>query len=150
MATPNLNNTTIRGTNARIVFFQDSNKVTLDAKSWTIKPNVTKAADGVNGEQRDRLAKVTNFFEITISCFQRDAEILKRFLEDQANEDAQVAALDKQAGFRLYPRNGTSVPFLLSNVVWDDFEENMSGRADAVMVTLNMRCSDVQLVSSAH
>jgi len=144
-ANVHLNNTTIRGTNAKIRFRQDGQPVVLDAKSWTIKPNVTKNADGVNGENRDRLSKTINYYEITVSCFQRDASVLQAYLTDQNNEDAMAAALDKQAGFTLYPRNGTSAPFLVVDVVWDDFDLNQGGRADAVMVTVNMRASDVQV-----
>ena len=138
-----LNNTTMRGTNAKIVFFQDGSKVVLDAKTWTIKPNVTKNADGVNGEVRDRLSKTLNYYEISIQCFQRDTVILEAYLADQANEDAQVAGLDKSGGFRLYPRDGSSRTFVIKDIVWDEFEENQGGRSEAVMVTLNMRASDV-------
>lgn len=145
-----LNSTHIYGTNARIVYFQDGNKVVLDAKTWSIKPNVTKNADGVNGEERDRLSRILNYWEVSISCYQRDATVLKQWLADQANEDAQAAPLSKSGGFRLYPRDGTSVAFVISDIVWDDFDLNQGGRDQAVMISLNMRAQDVREVQAVQ
>lgn len=143
-----LNNTTLRGTDAKIIYFQDGQKVTLDAKTWSIKPNVTKNADGVNGETRDRLSKTLNYYEITIQCYQRTGDLLKKYLEDQANEDTHAAALDKQGGFRLVPRASARESYVITDIIFDDFDLNQGGRADAVMMTLNMRASDMTKTQS--
>lgn len=143
-----LNQSHLYGQNTRLVYFQDGTKVTLDAKTWSIKANVTKTNDGVNGELRDRLHKIVNFYEITIQCYLRDAKLIQAFLADQLNEDAQVAPLNKQASFRLYPRDGTKVTFVVENVVWDDMDINQGGRDSAMMVTCNMRAQDVREVQA--
>ena len=146
---PSLNSMNMRGTDASIVFFLDGNKVVLDAKTWSIKPNVSKNVDDVNGEDRSRLSKTLNYYEITITCFQRDTTILEAYFKDQANEDAHVTPLDKVGGFRLRPHDGSKRSFVIRDVVWDDFEENQGGRTDAVMVTINLRASDVKQAQAA-
>lgn len=134
----------MKGKNASLVFFQNAKRRVLLFKSWNVKPNTTKANDGVNGEQRDRLSKVLNFYEITGQILWQDAEILDVYLEAQELEDANVAPIDQQGAVRLQPNDGTRRSFVLVDLILDDFDANNASRSETMMVTVNMRCTDLK------
>lgn len=129
-----------KGQQAVFRFFFDGTEVVLNSKSWAVKVNVTKIADGVNGEDRDRLDRVTNYFEITADCFQRDVKILQAMLADIANDDQTVPPLDKGGGVRIKLYDGSRKAFVCKEVVWDDFDFGATARADRAMIKVSWRC----------
>jgi len=132
------------GKNGRLIVFQDRTKRIVDFKTWTMKPNVTKHNDGINGDEADELDFTFNFWEIAAQVFMRDGDIVRAYLEALANRQANTAPLDQQAGVRFYPNDGTRESFVLVGLVWDDFDLNQGGRSDKMMVGINMRCRKVQ------
>lgn len=139
----------IRGQESVFKIFLDGEEIVLNAKSWNAKANVTKIADGVNGEDRDRLDRCVNYFEITVDCFQRDTKLLEAALKDIANDDTAVTPLDKGGGIRIKVRDGSRKAFLCKEIIWDDFDIVASGRADRTMAKLNFRCRYFEAVRSA-
>ena len=114
-------------------------EVILTAKTWSFKKNVTKTADGVDGEDRDRLGVITNYFEMTASCMTTSADQVEAFILDQANDDAQATPLDKAGRIRLKVIGGKAKNFLLSELVMDDFDLGQGDRAERLMVNISLR-----------
>lgn len=134
----------MEGRNTRFVFFQDRVRQSLPFKTTTIKPNVTKHADGINGEQRDRLSVTVNYYELSAQMFMKDATLLQLFLAAQAARDAMTAPLDQEGAIRFYPNDGTKQSFIMEELVMDDFDLNQSGRSEKTMITVNMRFTDLK------
>ncbi len=132
------------GQHGRLVLTQNRVRKSFDFKTWSVKPNVTKHNDGVNGETRDRLDKTLNYYEITAQAYMKDAEALKAYLELQEPFDTNTAPLEEAGAIRFYPRNGTRQSFILSELLWDDFDLSQGGRSEKQMVTFNMRCTDLK------
>jgi hypothetical protein len=134
----------MEGRNGRLLFVQDRVPKSYPWKTWSIKPNVTKHADGVNGEQRDRLSKTLNYYEITAQMYVKDAEWLRDWLAAQAADDAMTAPIDQAGAVRFNPNDGTRKSFILDGLIWDDWDLSQGGRAEKKMVTVNMRCEDIK------
>lgn len=139
----------ILGIQSVFKFFIDGKEIILNAKSWSVKANVTKIADGVNGEERDRLDRTVNYFEITADCYQRNTDLLEAAINDIVNDDQSVTPLEKAGGCRLKIRDGSRKAFLCKEIILDDFDINASGRSDRTMVKLNFRCRYFESVRSA-
>lgn len=132
------------GRHAKLIIFQDGQKRVFDFKSWTVKPNVTKHADGVNGESRDRLDVTLNYYEISGQMFMRDLDVLDAYLDAQADRDANAAPLDQAGAVRFTPQNGTRASYLLVDLLHDDFELSQGGRSEKLMTSVSFRCGDLK------
>ena len=132
------------GQHGRLVLTQNRIRKSFDFKTWSIKPNVTKHNDGVNGETRDRLDKTLNFFEISAQAYMKDAEALKSYLELQEPYDANATPYEETGAVRFYPRNGTRQSFILVELIWDDFDLNQGGRSEKQMIGFSLRCTDIK------
>lgn len=131
------------GKNGRLVWFQDDQKMPMDFKSWSLKPNVTKFNDAINGESRDQLDMQLNFYEISGQMYARDAQIIQAWIAQQKVRDANTAPLPQDGAVRFYPNNGTRQSFVLVGMIWDDFEINNGGRSEKMMVPVSFRCEDI-------
>lgn len=138
-----------RGQESVFKFFLNGTEVVLNTKSFDVKANVTKIADGVNGEIRDRLDRCVNYFEITCDCFQRDTKLIEALLSDIDNDDTEVTPLDKGGGVRIKVRDGTRKAFICKEIQTDDFNIVNSGRPDRVMAKLSFRCRFFNLATSS-
>ena len=128
-----------RGKDAVFRLFMDGRERLLNAKTWSVKRNTTDGADGVNGEDRDRPFSVTNLYDLSVTCYQKDASILLALLEDQANDDADAAPLDKAVGINIRIQDSSRAAFVAKEVTLGAWELNQGGRADAVMLTIPLR-----------
>jgi hypothetical protein len=128
-----------RGKDARFRFFFDGTERVLRAKTWDVSRNASKHADGVNGEDRDRLDSVTNYFEASVTAFQEDVAAWRWLLSDIENKDAQTLPLDKGAAITIKIIDGSKAAFVLDEVEVDDWKIAQGGRAEAVMLTIPLR-----------
>ena len=135
---------TMEGRNGRLVITQDRVPKSYPIKNYSLKPNVTKHADGVCGEQRDRLSVTLNYYEGSFQMFVKDAEWLRDWLAAQDARDAMTAPLEQAGALRFSPNNGTRKSFILEDLIMDEFDFNSSGRADKKMATWNFRCGDIK------
>src|SRR5688572_24335128 len=134
----------MEGRNSRLVFSQNRVRLQYDFKNWSIKPNVTKHADPICGEDRDELSTTLNYYEISGQVFVRDAEIIRAYILAQKARDARTQPLPDEGAMRLNPNDGTRVSFIFVELKWDDWDLNSAGRADKKMCTLNYRCQDIK------
>ncbi len=129
--------------------FVNGQEVVLNTKTFNVKANVTKANDGINGEDRDRLTRYINFFDISANCYQNDAKLLQALLDDIKNDDSQVAKLAKAAGIRIRVLDGSKAAFVVKELILDDFDFQSTGRTDKAMMNINMRCRYFDPVQAA-
>jgi len=129
----------LRGQQVVLRFFSGSSEVVLNAKNFKVTPNVTKIADPVCGEDRDRLDTVVNSFDFTADCYTRDLAILDAWLAKVVVDDAGVAPSAIGAGVRCAPRDGTRKAYVASDVAWDSVDTNVAGRTDRVMQSVTFR-----------
>src|SRR5258708_17864199 len=108
--------------------FLNGTEVSLNAKTFNVKANVVKSNDGVNGEDRDRLTRYINFFDISANCYQNDAKLLQAMLDDIRNDDSQVSKLAKAAGIRIRVLDGSKAAFVAKELIFDDFDFQSTGR----------------------
>lgn len=133
----------MKGKDGKLAISQDRVRKTYPTKTYSLKPNVTKHNDGVNGEDRDRLDVTLNFYEGSFQMFMGDAQIIKDFIAAQKARDARTAPLDQQGGVRFYPNDGTKQSFVLVDLLVDEFDFNSGERNAKQMVTVNWRCTDL-------
>ena len=136
------------GKNAQVSFFIDgSNKVPVDVESWSCKPNVTTCNDGINGESRDRLQTIVNYYQITLNCKQQNLKDLDKLFENTANDDTNAPPLSKGLMIIIKPLDGTTSVYQLDgDVTIDDWEWANSGRSDRQKLTIPIRAQNVTKV----
>jgi hypothetical protein len=137
------------GRHATLVIFQDNAKKSLPFKSWNVKPNVTKHADGVNGEDRDRLDVTLNYYEFSGEMYAVDMELLQMHLAAQEARDAKTIPLDEKGAIRFTPNDGTRKSFVLQGMCIDDFDVKQGGRNEKIMFSISGRFTNMKGSQSA-
>lgn len=127
------------GKDAVFRLFLGGPEVVLNAKTWNCKLNATKVADGVNGEDRDRLQTIPNYFEMNSDCFMNNSKLIDAAVSVIANSDAGVAPLQAAGGMRIRILDGSRVSYIATELVLDDWDIRQGGRTDRVMMGLPMR-----------
>ena len=112
----------------------------LDVKSWNVKANVTEVAEGVAGEDRDRLQVIPNYYDINLTCTEVGVADLAKLIESTDNDDQKVLPLDKSLAFLIRPMDGTSAAFQAhGDVTFGGWEWASSGRKDPQQLTIPIR-----------
>lgn len=121
-------------------------------KSWRIQEQAVEAADGVNGEIRDRLQKITNFFKCTFDCYDDGTtSTLENILFNQENEDAINPDLPFSGGVQFFYRNkaGSRKAFVLGDCSLGPMDINSGGRTSALNHALSFRARFFTAVPAA-
>ena len=129
----------IRGQNSVLKVYQDGKPVYLACKTWDIDENAAEIADGVNGEYRDRLDLVVNYFSISTDIFQSDQAVMDMIIAAQEVDDAAGLPLKQIAAIQLQQRDGTRAAYLLQECKFGPFKTTNSSRSDAYMINLKIR-----------
>ncbi len=128
----------LKGLHSTLVLFVGSSKLDApDVQQWSVKPNVTKINDGVCGEDRDRLDKVINFYDINLTMFNANVDKVLALLGYDLSTDLD-AQPTVQFGIRV-KAFGRKNGFSATEMVIDDWEWKAGGRADRQMVTIPTR-----------
>jgi hypothetical protein len=136
----------ISGKDATFRLFINGKETILNAKSWSISADVTKAQDGVNGEDRDRPMSFVNLYNWTVTGFLDKMTVVDDILAYVANTDAQVAPYDVAFGIKAKIQDGTKKAYVGKEATLDDFTVNETDRKDRVMFTCNGRARYVDPV----
>lgn len=132
----------IRGENVSLKFYQQKNgsikPVYIAAKNWKVTENATEVAEGVNGENRDRLDKVTNYYDCTFDIFLPDMEFMTAYIEAQNAFDNVELPLKQTFAVLIKTEKG-NYAYLCQEAVVGPIDLSMSGRADPVMVNVKAR-----------
>lgn len=127
------------GKDAVMRLFINGAEVILNLDTWDAGPNVTKAADGVNGEDRDRLQTIMNYFELTSKGWMDKAAQIPAVMNYISNNDAQVQPLDAAVALSFKILDGSKLAFVAKEVTIDDWKITQGGRTTRVNFSLNMR-----------
>jgi hypothetical protein len=128
-----------RGQNVVLKLFQDNKPIYIAAKNWNVEENATEIQDGVNGEDRDRLDKVTNFYSGSVDIFQTDQAVLATYMEAQDADDAAILPKQQRGAVQIKHRDGTKAAWQLKEMKIGPFGKAMTSRQDAVMLNLKFR-----------
>ncbi len=128
-----------RGQNVVLKFYQDNKPVYIAAKNWDVEENATEVADGVNGEYRDRLDKVTNYYTANVDIFQTDQEVVAAYLASQDADDTNQLPKRQTGAVQIKHRDGTRASYLLQEMKAGPMKLSNSSRQEAVMLNLKLR-----------
>jgi hypothetical protein len=137
-----------RGQNCVLRLYQDNKPIYIATKNFDVEENVTEVADGVNGEHRDRLDKVTNYYTANVDIFQTDQEVVERYMEQQDNDDANGLPLKQTGAIMINHRDGTRASYLLQEMIIGPMKLTNSSRQEAVMLNLKLRFRYLKKVPS--
>lgn len=128
-----------RGKDCVFKLYMNNKPVYLAAKNWDVDENCTENNDGVNGEDRDRLDKVTNYFSSTIDVFQTDQAVLQAYIDAQDADDASLLPLKQMGAIQIRHRDGTRASYLLQEMKVGPLKMSLSSRQEAVMLNMKVR-----------
>jgi hypothetical protein len=123
----------------KFVFIIDSSQVPVDIEKCSVKLNATKVNDGVCGENRDRLWRYINWYDVNITCKLCDMDPVNVLLRDVDNDDAGAPPLVKSFGALIHPPNQKRTAYALGGVIVDDWEWSIGGRTERASVSIPMR-----------
>lgn len=118
---------------------QDGKAVYIAGKSWDVEESAAEVADGVNGEYRDRLDKVTNFYTATVDIFQSDQAAMQMIMDAQDADDAAGLPLNQGAAILIKQRDGVNAAYALQECKFGPWKVTNSSRQEAVMLNLKIR-----------
>jgi len=131
----------LSGKNVKNVFIRDNEKVVLNDSSFEVKPNGVEIADGVNGENRDRLDYIINFYDINVTSFTAKLELVEAFIAEQKDRDTNTIPKDKAVGMVVQCNDGTTKSLVMwGDVTIGNWGLGIRGRTDRVQVTMPIRC----------
>lgn len=79
-----------RGQNAVLKLFQNNKPIYFACKVWDVEENATEIADGVGGENRDRLDKVINYFTMSVDIYHADEAAIQAYMDAQDADDGGI------------------------------------------------------------
>lgn len=128
------------GKDSKLKFFFEDKTLLIDVMSWSVKPNVVEAADGVCGELRDRLQTIINFYEVQIEGKQEKMAAIGEFLKEQQRLDDRVIAAEKAVGILIFPLDGTQAAYQCREYTLGAWELSAKARTDRNMLNVPGRC----------
>ena len=129
----------VRGQNVTLRLYQDGKPITIVGKNWSVDSNAAEIADPVNGELRDRLDLVMNYYSGSVDVYQSDESTLQAMMDAQDADDAQGLPLSQTGAVQKNHRDGTRAAYLMQGLKLGPWSESASGRTDAVMLTIKFR-----------
>jgi hypothetical protein len=122
----------------------------ISIKSTRVQEVAEEAADGVCGENRDRLQKITNYYRVTQECYDNtEAKLLTTWLTNQKNEDAVLPQLAMAGGMLFKFLDTSAIAFTMTNCTLGPLDYNISGRTARNMATVMYRCQYFNPASAA-
>jgi hypothetical protein len=128
-----------RGQNVFLKIYQETKNIYFAGKDWDVNENATEVADGVSGEKRDRLDKVTNYYEANLNIYQSDQSVMQMLMDAQDVADAAGLPLSQTASIIIEHRDGTKAAYMLRECVFGPWKTGGSNRQDAVMLGVKIR-----------
>lgn len=132
-----------RGEDVTLRFYQQSGgamkNVYIAAKNWEVEEDATEVAEGVGGENRDRLDKVTNYYRGSVDIFQADQEVMNAIIAAQDTDDANQFPLKQNFAVLIKQVGGVSAAYLCQEAKVGPWKKTMSSRQEVVMLGLKFR-----------
>jgi hypothetical protein len=129
----------IRGQNVKLRVYQQGVPIYVPAKNWKVSENATENADGVNGEYRDRLDKVTNYYDVSFDVYAEDEDLMNAIMAAQDVDDAAGLPLKQTLAVQMEKRNGTRVAYVCMEAKLGPWGMDMTTRQEAIMYPMKAR-----------
>jgi len=120
------------------LFVGDTKTAPLSAESWNVKRVAEEIADGVNGEDRERLDSETKHYELSVKCFNETVEKLKTLLGYDASLDNSNQP-EVSFGLKLRDKAGKSDLFGMTECSIGSWEWASGGQTARSMLTIPIR-----------
>lgn len=134
----------VRGENSKLRCFQELNgaikPIIVPIKNWKVGENATETNEGVQGENRDRLDKVTNYYDITFDVYVNDATFLDSYVLAQEALDSNGTPLKQLFSVQYDIAGGGRVAFSLQEAVVGPIDLGNTSRQDPLMISVKARC----------
>lgn len=119
-------------------------------KSWSVEEVCVEAEDGVNGETRDRLQKITKYYRASFDCFEDGStQTLQNLITNQSNDDAYQPQLPLGGGILFKNQDASKQAFTLKNCTMGPLKMNSSGRTERFNQALSFRAQNFSQVATA-
>jgi len=128
-----------RGQNVPLRLFQDGKPIYVSTKNFKVEENATEAADPVNGEIRDRLDKVTNYYSFSCEIYENDTAIMDAYMDAQDANDAQGLPLSQSAAVQKKMRDGTRKAYAMQECCFGPWDYAPGERSATSMTNLKGR-----------
>lgn len=130
----------ITGKGLKIVWFvDDAKKAPLDFKSMNFGPVLEEIADGVGGEDHDRLDREFKYYQGEMECFNKDTQKLITLLGYDATMNGNTGGTPCSLGFQITDKTGVTIKLAAVEVVIGSWKWTMGGRTDRQMITIPVR-----------
>lgn len=127
------------GKNYQFKFYLDGSLIAIAGGSIDVKKNVTEIAEGVLGEESDRLQTIFNFWELGLTFKMITTEVLEILLKDTDNDASNVQPLSKDFVIIAKPNDGTTKGFTCGEMAIGGWGFNVGERKQLVNFTLPLR-----------
>lgn len=138
------NDPNVRGENAKLRMFQQENgaikPVIVPIKNWKVTENATEIAEGVQGENRDRLDKVTNYYDVTFDVYVNDATFINTYILAQDALDSNEIPLKQLFSVQFDMVGGGRAAWAMQEAIVGPIDLGMTSRQDPLMVNVKARC----------
>ncbi len=119
---------------------QNGQPWTLQVKSWSIAQTATEAADGVNGEKRDRHQTIVNGYACEFDPYtDSGSQVLATLIANQDVRDEGLADQSLAGAIIFEYLNGTAQGFALKECTMGPFNVGSTGRNAPVMNKMKFR-----------
>lgn len=119
-------------------------------KTWSIEEVAVEAEDGVNGEQRDRLQKITKYYRCLFDCYDDgSSQTLQNLIINQTNDDNYNPQLPLAGGVLFNYQNQTRAAFVLNGCSMGPLKVSGPGRTERIMHALSFRAQYFATVPAA-
>lgn len=141
----------VSGKNTQFRLQWNATVFTVYTKTWSVEEVAVEAEDGVNGETRDRLQKITKYYRANFDCYDDgSSQILQNLITNQANDDAYNPQLPLAGGVLFTYQTGNSkAAFVLNGCTMGPLKVNNPGRTERVMHSLSLRAQYFAQVTAA-
>lgn len=116
-------------------------KLELTSMSLEVTVLGEDVQEDVNGEERARFDTIIDGYGINIQGKQEKCDLLKRFLEVQANRDTRRIPEENVLGIVIYPRDGSRVSFEAREITLGLWAFNVGGRKERNAMTVPLRAA---------
>jgi hypothetical protein len=137
----------INGKGSKIIWFLDGVKdAPLDVKNYDFGPVVDAIADGVNGEETERVDREIKHYAGKITCFNVDPKKLAALLKYDQQMAYLAGGQAVDVGFQITDKQGTKIKVSATEVVIDDWKWTSAGFTDRSMIDIPIRSRNMSAI----
>lgn len=140
MATPHIN-----GKGSKIVWFVNNVKgPPLVVQKYDFGPVVEEIADGVCGEETERLDRELKHYAGSLTIYNEDTRTLALLLKYDEDMGYGAGGTSASLGFRILDKKNGAIKLAATDVVIGSWKWTSPGQIDRSMVDIPIRCRRIR------